>query len=299
MMLSAFCAAVLVGFLGQEVAAQSRSPIEVCGMWRGAETVRAPETNGEGVLEGSDAGDSLPSDVAAPAACPRAWHLQMSGGGAYYYQADGLSSEKDKYPQLPTAGIFLDMTFGFRLHPAHTRDRSDVRRVFWSYRPGLRVQAHYVRLADPPVDSDTDAVTSGNTDVVSSSYRTLDMLQSRHLFSMQLGRGFQGTVTLSAGAFAGLHFRARSRSEWNDEWLDESPADGEHADQLFWVGRNRLAAGLTAEVSFVLLSLGTVRMGLNVSSDFYLTDQDQFTGTVGPMLQYFPFRRTAPQLEGL
>jgi hypothetical protein len=69
--------------------------------------------------------------------------------------------------------------------------------------------------------------------------------------------------------------------------------------QLFWVGRERLAAGLTGEVSFVLLSLGTVRMGLNVSSDFYLTDQRQITGTVGPMLQYFPFRRTPPRLEGL
>jgi hypothetical protein len=286
------CTLVSVALVGRDVAAQSNSPLTVCGMRRGAEIVRAPETDGEGsaIATGTDA--MLALDVSAPAACPRAWHVQVTGGGAYYFAAEGVEFRKQGYPQLPTAGIFLDATFGFRLHrPFFSEKHPRVGDVFLFYRPGMRVQAHSVRLADPP--------GAPNQDGVPSSYRSLEVLQSRHLVSVQFGRGFQGTVTWSLGGFVGMHFRAGSRSQWNEDWRGNPPGDGQPIGQLFWVGREVLAAGATTELSFVLLSLGTVRMGLNMSADYYATDRHQWTGTVGPMLQFFPFRQTHPRLDGL
>jgi hypothetical protein len=272
--------------------AQSLDPFDDCRLVRGREVVNASPSGGPDERLTEPLPPPLPADTPASAACPRVWHLQLHGGGAYYLAANGVEHRGQGYPDLPTAGIFLDASFGFPLHrPRSVTNPKFWRRISLSYRPGLRVQAHYVRLADPPGFSNPDGVDSG--------YRSLEVLQSRHLLSIQFGRGYQGTVIWSLGGFAGVHLRADSRTEWGNEWRGNPPGENDPVGQLFWVGRSRLTAGVTSELSLALLSLGTVRMGLSVSWDWNLQDQRQMSGTVGPMLQFHPFRKTPPRIEGL
>jgi hypothetical protein len=271
-----------VSLMSPAAMSQSLDAYEHCRLWRAREVVNV-----------SGSPDTVP-----PAACPRVWHLQLTGGGSYYLGERRVQESSAEFPELPTAGVFLDTSFGFLLHRPRSVDkpRTEDRRRFQVnaslfYRPGVRVQAHYARLANLP-----DAVVAPD---LGSQYRTLEVLQSRHLFAVQLGRGYQGTLTVGLGGFIGAHFRAKSRTNWTPPESWSLPPQSEPVDYLFWIGRERLAAGVTAELSINLLSFGTVRMGLNVSADYYVTDQNQWTGTVGPLLQYFPFRRTPPQLRGL